>query len=315
MRIVIFGGSGQLGYELLKRAKALRFEIFAPVTSEVDIASREQVGHLLETLHPDVVINAAAYTNVDLAESEQEKAFRINAEGPGILAQECDRVRSRLIQVSTDYVFDGVFSRPIGEDDRVSPLGVYGASKLAGEQAVTEALPRASCIVRTSSLHGERGQNFVHTMVKLFQERDEIRVVADQIMSPTWAGWLAEALLDLCRMPLGPEFYEAPGRNILHASGSGAVSWYEFTCRIFELVQKTLEARLGKSLSPRILPIPAAEFPRPARRPMYSVLDCRRLEGILGRKCISWEAGLREHLQGLQLLEKPSTISEAVNKE
>jgi dTDP-4-dehydrorhamnose reductase len=302
MRIVVFGGSGQLGYELLQRAKALRFEMFAPVTSEVDIASREQVAHLLGHLRPDVVINSAAYTNVDLAEKESELAYRVNAEGPGIIARECAALGCRMFHVSTDYVFDGVFSRPIREDDNTNPLGVYGASKLAGEKAVTDALPMRSFVVRTSSLHGEKGQNFVHTMIKLFQEREKIQVVADQMMSPTWAGWLAEVLLDLCRIDPEGEFFSEPGKNILHASGAGAVSWYEFTCRIFELTRASLEKRIGKELNVEILPIPAIQFPRPAKRPMYSVLDGSRLERVLGRSRIGWEQGLKQHLAALELL-------------
>ena len=285
MKILLFGGSGQLGYEIRPRAKALHIDLVAPITSEVDISDQQQVSRLIHDLKPDVIINAAAYTAVDLAESEPEKAFKVNAEGVRYIAEAAKDSGSRLIHISTDYVFDGSLGRPLKETDPVSPPNQYGASKLAGEQAALNAHPTNTLIVRTSSLHGAKGINFVHTMLKLFREKEEVSVVSDQVMSPTYAGWLAEVLLDLARL-------EVVG--IIHASCRGAISWYEFAKEIHMLATKS-----GEKLKAQVKPISAAEFYRPAIRPSYSVFDCSKLTETLGRAPIDWKEGLKQHLKEL----------------
>ncbi len=300
MKILFFGGSGQLGFHLQEQARSLRFDFVAPVLSELDICSAKSVLEFTTEIKPDVVVNSAAYTAVDKAEEEPELAFQVNAEGAENVAIAAREAGAKLVHISTDYVFNGVFSAPIAEDARTDPLGVYGESKLEGERRVTEATGGRGLIVRTSSLHGARGHNFVHTMRKLFQDRDELKVVADQIMSPTYAGWLAEVVLDLARLDMEDAFFEEPARNVLHVSGAGACSWFEFACKIYELSKPELEDALGRELKVEILPIPASEYPVPAKRPMYSVLSGERIERILGRKRINWEAGLQAHLEALR---------------
>lgn len=284
MKILLFGGSGQLGFELQRRAFDLDFEVVSPVAKEVDITEAEQVRYLATRVKPNLILNAAAYTAVDQAETDQEQAYAINRDGAAIVARAAEAVGARMIHVSTDYVFDGSGREPLSEDHPTNPLNVYGASKLAGEREVQNILGSRALIVRTSSLHGQRGLNFVHTMIKLFTERELVKVVSDQWMSPTWAGWLAEALLDLGRMEAG---------GLLHASCAGEVSWFDFAQAILERVQtKSEPARRC-----RLESISATEFARPAKRPQYSVFDCSRLTALLGRKPIPWQDGLRNHLK------------------
>lgn len=285
MKILLFGGSGQLGFEIRPRAKVLHFDVVAPVTSEVDIVDQNQVLKLVSELSPDIIINAAAYTAVDLAESEPEIAFKVNCDGVRNIALAAKETKARLIHVSTDYVFDGSITRPLKETDPVSPPNQYGASKLAGEKALAEVYPENSLIVRTSSLHGSKGINFVHTMLKLFKEKEEVAVVNDQIMSPTYAGWLAEVLLDLSR-------HEITG--IVHASCKGAISWFDFANEILAVAKKN-----DVPTKASIKPISASEFYRPAKRPSYSVFDCSRLTDALGRAPIDWKDGLKQHMKEL----------------
>ena len=284
MKILLFGGAGQLGFELTKRAADLNFSVVSPVISEVDISSLEQVRFIAQRLKPDLIINSAAYTAVDQAESNRDEAFRVNRDGARNVAMVAKELGSRLLYVSTDYVFDGEQGTPLTESDPTNPLGVYGASKLAGEQAVQEAYGAEALIVRTSSLHGQRGENFVHTMLKLFDEREIVRVVSDQFMSPTWAGWLAEVMLDLVRM-------RATG--VVHASCAGVISWLDFAKKIHEL-GKPMQ---GDSWRAQLAPLSMEELGRPAKRPRYSAFDTTRLAQLLGRPALPWEEGLRNHLR------------------
>lgn len=283
MRILLFGGTGQLGYELLKRAHDLNFEITAPVISEVDIGDRDQVLFLTRKFRPDVIINSAAYTAVDKAEEDSAVAWRVNRDGAANTAHGAAAVGGRLIHVSTDYVFAGDGSTPLTEDSPTGPRNVYGASKLGGEEAVREILGDRALVVRTASLHGQRGENFVHTMLKLFTTRPSVKVVGDQIMSPTWAGWLAETMLDLARLEAG---------GVVHATCAGAISWLEFATEIHRLAAP----RLADGSVCVIEPTTVAEFSRAAPRPTYSALDCGKLAQILGRRPISWQTGLKAHL-------------------
>lgn len=291
MRILLFGGSGQLGHELRIRATDLSFELVSPVTKELDITEREQVIALTKRLKPDLVINCAAYTAVDKAEEDQERAFAINQHGALHVAEASREAGSRLIHISTDYVFDGSLGRALNESDPTSPLSVYGQSKLAGERHVLETLGQDGLVVRTSSLHGQKGQNFVHTMLKLMVEQPLVRVVGDQYMSPTWAGWLAETILDLGRSKCS---------GVLHASCSGGITWFDFAQEIWRLAAPTLEGREPA----RLERISASELKRPAKRPQYSVFDTARLASVVGRDPIPWNEGLMKHLTDIGVLER-----------
>lgn len=283
MKLLLYGGSGQLGFELCKRAEDLNFELVSPHESEVDICDRDQLKFLANEIRPDVIVNAAAYTAVDQAEEEEELAFRVNRDGAKYVAESAQVVDARVIHLSTDYVFSGEGGEPLMEDDKTDPISVYGQSKLAGEEEVLTMIPDSAVVVRTSSLHGKMGQNFVHTMVDLFHEREVVQVVNDQTMSPTWAGWLAEAVLDLCRVD----------RNgVVHACSGAAVTWFDFASEILEIITPALKE--GHSVS--LEPVSTEEFPRPAPRPRYSVMDVSKLEGILGRSVLPWREGLRAHL-------------------
>ncbi len=275
MRVLVLGGGGQLGRELSALHSAAR-PIVALSHGECDIAVPGDAGHALTDHRPDVVINCAGYTRVDAAESEPEAAYRSNAQGPELLAQACQAHRVRLVHLSTDYVFDGTASEPIDEMAPTNPLGVYGASKLAGEQAV-----RAHCahhqVVRTAWLYGQDGPNFVLTMLRLGAERDEVRVVADQRGAPTWTGHLAPALLRLA---------ERGNSGTYHLTNSGETTWHALAEAIMR----------SAGLPSRVVPITTAEYGAPAPRPAYSVLDHRAWH-LLGEAPLPlWEEGLRAYL-------------------
>ncbi|MCB0353285.1 MAG: dTDP-4-dehydrorhamnose reductase [Bdellovibrionales bacterium] len=290
MKVLLFGGEGQLGGEIIRRAQELSFEIVSPVSSEVSITDREQLLFLAEKIQPDLVLNCAAYTAVDDAETHESLAYDVNCQGVRNCVEICKYHGARLIHISTDYVFSGYAREPLREDDSPIPLGVYGKSKLAGEEVVFSDLPNDATVVRTSSLHASRGQNFVNTMLRLFAEKSLIRVVSDQIMCPTWAGWLSEVILDLSRIP---------PVGLVHACGAGAVSWFDFACEIRSLLR---EESLAEGLA--LEPISAADYDRPAPRPEYSVLDCQKLVSILGRPCMTWREGLIRHLAELAVLKE-----------
>lgn len=286
MKILLFGGSGQLGYEIEQRGRDLNFEMISPVISEVDISDGAQVRYLTAQIKPDLIVNCAAYTLVDKAEDEKEEAMRINRDGAHNVAIAASHIGCRMIHISTDYVFDGSFDSPIPETAPTNPINHYGATKLAGEAAVMEAAGKLAVIVRTSSLHGQKGVNFVHTMLELFKTKEVVRVVNDQYMSPTWAGWLAEVILDLGRIACD---------GIVHASCAGAITWYDFAAEILRLVKDDIP----NAQALRLEPISASEFGRPAKRPAYSVFDCSKLAGLLGRSPIPWQDGLKAHLREL----------------
>lgn len=287
MRILLFGGSGQLGGELIKRGRDLNFDIASPVSSEIDVASIDQVRLLCERLKPNVIINSAAYTAVDKAEDEPDNAFRINRDGARVVAMAAKDLKARLLHISTDYVFDGSLGKSYTEDSPPKPLGIYGQSKFAGEQEVLSIWPDNSLIVRTSWLHGMYGANFVRTMLQLYKTKSEVRVVNDQWGSPTWAGWLAEVLLDLARLP---------DVGIVNATCGGEATWYDFAKAILDEVRPSMD---GVSLV-KIIPQSTAESGRKAPRPKFSVLNSAKLTGILGRPVMHWRDGLRAHLHDIQ---------------
>ena len=287
MKILLLGGSGQLGYELSNRIRDLNFELTAPVSKELDVTDRKQVKFIVKKFSPDVIINCAAYTAVDLAEDEPKKAFALNETATVNIAKAAKNANSFMIQISTDYVFSGEASTPYKEEDPVGPVSVYGESKLAGEKALQEILPDNSLVVRTSSLHGQRRANFVHAMIKLFSEREKLEVVSDQFMTATWCGWLAEVIIDLARIK---------NSGVVHAAGAGVLSWHEFATTIYEKVKEN-NPNILKDIN--IAQTTLANFPRKAKRPQYSALCSTKLESWLGRSVISWEEGLDSHLKDI----------------
>lgn len=273
--VLVIGADGQLGFELLANSPP-GVEAIGLGRSKLDITDAAAVDRILDELEATAVINCAAFTAVDRAEAEVEAAFRVNCYGARILAQSAAKHRMRFMQISTDFVFDGRKSSPYLPQDQPAPLGVYGQSKLAGERAVMEILPDA-LIVRTSWLYSANGYNFVKTILRLLQERPTVRVVADQVGTPTSAASLAPALWRLL---------DANTQGIHHYSDAGVASWYDFACAIRDLAKPRIGAGLGA-----ILPIRTEDYPMPAIRPAYSVLDKTSTCEIVG-PCAHWRHAL-----------------------
>jgi dTDP-4-dehydrorhamnose reductase len=275
--ILVFGGNGQLGQELARAAAASGISLKALPRSEVDIADQAAVRDALGAARPSLVVNAAAYTKVDLAEKEVAEAERGNVLGPGIVASACAEVGVPLVHISTDYVFDGLKSEPYIEDDPIAPLGVYGRTKAEGEERVRGALPR-HIILRTAWVYGEFGHNFLKTIVRLAQEREELRIVADQRGCPTSTRDLASAILRIAPRLAASE----PVWGTYHYAGSGIATWHEFAGRIVA-AQAPLTGR-----RPRVTAITTADYPTPARRPANSAFACDRFAGVFGFRGRPW---------------------------
>lgn len=288
-RILLTGITGQVGQELQQTLAALG-EVVSIGRDRVDFSQPEAVQQVMETVQPAIVINAAAYTAVDQAESEPELATLVNATSPGILAKAANRIDAGLIHISTDYVFDGTQSSPYLETDATNPLGVYGSTKLAGEEAVRRACDR-HFIIRTAWVYGAKGKgNFVKTMLRLGAAREELRVVTDQIGAPTWSNDLAAAIAQLV-----PQL-AADTAGTYHYTNSGVCSWYDFAIAIFEEAQQ-----LGFPLKiQRVIPITTPEYPTPAKRPAFSVLSLKKISALLGTHPPYWRQSLREMLRELK---------------
>lgn len=293
-RVLVSGAAGMLGSQLLLDApagvRALGTDLSAarPGCPEVefpgvDLTDAGQVERLLEAGRFAAVLHPAAYTLVDKAEQERELAGRVNAAAPEILARACAKRGLPLVMVSTDFVFDGQgvleagLRRPYREDDAAHPVSVYGATKLEGEQRALSAHPAGTAVVRTQWLFGPRGNHFPGTMLRLAREGKPLRVVDDQRGCPTTTLELSPALWDVL---------ERGGRGIFHAACEGEASWYDLARATFELC----------GLSPEVAPCTTAEFPRPARRPAYSAMDCTRLARLRGRRLAPWRTALEEFL-------------------
>ena len=293
MRVLLFGANGQVGHEL-RRALAPLGEVICATRSgtladgtackSADFDVPQTLAPMVAALAPDVVVNAAAYTAVDRAESEREAAFRANALAPGELAGACARTGALLVHYSTDYVFDGRGNRPYREEDPTAPLGVYGASKLAGEQAVAASGAR-HLVLRTAWVYASHGHNFMRTMLRLARERDELRVVADQVGTPTPAALIAAAPAQVLARPFD-------GSGIRHLTASGETSWHGFASAI---IARAVELGLVER-APKVLPISTADYPTPAPRPSYSRLDCARLEREFAIELPDWRHALESVL-------------------
>jgi dTDP-4-dehydrorhamnose reductase len=287
--ILLTGAHGQLGWEVFRRAAGL--SVHAVDRNGLDISDRTEVMRAVEAISPKVVINAAAYTAVDKAEGDVAAAYAVNRDGPAYLSQASAAQGIPLIHVSTDYVFDGSQSGAYTENDPVAPLGVYGESKLAGEDAVRQTLAR-HVILRTAWVFGIDGHNFVKTMLRVGAERGVLRVVDDQHGCPTYAGDLAEAALKIARRMIDGTV-PADGFGTFHCTGSGATTWCGFARKIFDLAAP----RLPKV--PAVKAITTAKYPTPAKRPADSVLDCSRLEQVYGIRLRPWEAALAEMIDAM----------------
>ncbi|BCS96465.1 NAD(P)-dependent oxidoreductase [Desulfoluna limicola] len=288
MRLLVLGAGGQLGCDILARAEGHGVVAEGVGHAQCDIALVSQVRELFDTGSYDAVINAAAYTKVDLAEADEELADRVNRVGAGVVADQCRANGLPLLHVSTDYVFDGNATEPYSHLAEVSPQSVYGNTKAEGERLVLEMHPDAA-VVRTSWLFGEHGPNFVKTMVRLAFERETLRVVNDQVGCPTWTGGLADALLTMVTKTVSED---VKARGIYHYCGAPQSSWFEFARYIIDEARQYDEPKVRE-----LLPIPTEEYPTPATRPMYSVLDCSRLEKEFGVVPGDWRYGVRQVLK------------------
>jgi len=290
-RILLIGSSGQVSWELLRCVQPLGEVISASRTPSkllqsqiVDLADPDSIRHVIREVKPAIVLNAAAYTAVDKAEEEPELAYKVNGTAPGILAEECLRLKALLIHYSTDYVFDGNQTQPYTELDTVNPHSVYGASKLAGEQAIANQGGRY-LILRTAWVYGLRGKNFLLTIQRLASTRSELKIVDDQIGAPTWSRMIAQATAHIIAQLYSPlyqlDIEELSG--IYHLTCAGQTSWYEFAKAIIAESEK----------QPRVLPIPSRDYPTPASRPAHSVLSNKKLAKTFGVTLPVWNKALK----------------------
>jgi dTDP-4-dehydrorhamnose reductase len=280
VKVLITGAGGQVGTALSARSPS-DIALTNVTRSELDIADPEQVRHVLTAVRPDAIINAAAYTAVDRAESEPERAREVNEIGPRNIAQVAAQIGARVIHISTDFVFDGESSQPYAPDATTRPLSVYGKTKLAGELAISSLLPGRSVVLRTAWVYAANGHNFVRTMLRLMKEKGSVRVVADQIGSPTAAASVADAIWQIVARP------EITGA--LHWTDCGVASWYDFAVAIAE--EAAALGMLPNAVT--VAPIATSEYPTPARRPRFSVLDCRSTLIATGMTATHWRRNLR----------------------
>lgn len=274
MKILLTGRTGQVGYELERSLQGLG-EVIALDRSQMDLANLDQVRDVIRSTQPNLIVNPAAYTAVDKAESESTLAMRINGEAPGIMATEAKKIGAAMIHYSTDYVFDGTKSSPYTEADRPNPQNIYGASKLAGEQAI-QASGIPHLILRTSWVYGLRGSNFLLTMRRLARERDELRIVADQHGSPTWCRTIADTTAHILAQLQGTSAATnitlenlRKHSGVFHLTSQGKTTWHEFT--------QAIVAHASVTKKPKITAITTQDYPTPAKRPHNSVLSCEKL--------------------------------------
>jgi dTDP-4-dehydrorhamnose reductase len=292
-KILLIGAQGQVGRDLCQVLAPLA-EVIAVGRADLDLQHVDKIRQVIAATHPSFVVNAAAYTAVDQAEAEVEVAYAINSAAPRVMAEAAQALGATLIHLSTDYVFDGFSSRPYREQDLTKPLNIYGKSKRAGEQGVLQSCDR-TIILRTAWVYGIYGKgNFVKTMLRLGNERSEIRVVADQIGTPTWAQHIAEAVAYLVQFSAeaSDDFY-----GIYHFTNSGVCSWYDFAIAIFEEAYRL--ALLSQK--PDVIPITTADYPTTTQRPGYSVLDNSKIRLLLKDHPPHWREALRKMLKNLKV--------------
>ncbi len=286
MKILVTGANGQVGHCLQQQLNESDWEFVALTRAELDIGDAQAVENAVQQIQPDIIINAAAYTAVDKAEQERELAFAINRDGPANLAHAAKQINAAILHISTDYVFAGDAEGIYREESPTAPQGVYGQSKLDGEQAVVTANDKY-IILRTAWVFGEHGNNFVKTMVRLGSNRDSLGVVADQEGGPTYAGDIAKALIAIAQQ-------YATGKTIAwgiyHYSGLPHISWFGFAQQIFAEVE---QAKLYEKAIPQLNAITTADYPTPAKRPANSKLDCSKIEHAFGITASDWQLALK----------------------
>ncbi len=297
MKVLITGKGGQLACEL-EQLSPKGFEVISVGRNELDITNEKKVAYFIAKNKPHLVINTAAYTAVDQAESDSENAYAVNELGIKYLAQACKKIDARILHISTDFIFDGVTATPYQTDAQPNPLNVYGASKLAGELALNEILPEASVIVRTAWVYSVNGNNFVKSMLRLMQAPPQLGVVYDQVGTPTWAKGLAQWLWTVA----GKQ--EITGTY--HWTDAGVASWYDFAIAIQELA---LEKGLLDKTIP-VLPIPATAYPTPAKRPAFSVIGKNSAEAVSGLKTVHWRKQLSLMLDEFIIINNKNHIVE-----
>ncbi len=301
-KILLTGKTGQVGRELAGLLDRVG-EVTAVDRQQLDFTKPDEIREVVRGVRPDLIVNAAAYTAVDRAESEEEVAQAINAVAPGLLAEEAKRLGALLVHYSTDYVFDGTKGQPYEENDSTNPLSAYGRTKLEGERAIQQADP-AHLIFRTAWVYAREGRNFLLTILRLATEKEELRIVQDRIGAPTSSQEIATAtvkVLEQIRAPVTNVQQWPEIKGIYHMTAGGETNWYEFAKSILELAasQSRPEAWFAAAtrgrplMTRRIVPIATKEYPTPARRPLYSVLSNRRLNRQFGVKLPDWEAQLR----------------------
>ena len=301
IRALVTGAGGQVGAQVARILEG-RAEAIALDRSRLDLSDAGAIAARIREVRPQLIVNAAAYTAVDRAESEESLAHAVNAVAPGVIAGEALRCGALLVHFSTDYVFDGEKSSPYVESDPANPLSVYGRTKLAGERNI-EASGCAHVILRTSWVYGPQGANFLLTMLRLAATRDELRIVDDQRGAPTSSLQIARAVMELFT-PGGPAravtaadiARVAARRGLYHATAAGETTWFGFARAIFEARARALGPTFRP---PRLVAIPTREYPTPARRPAYSLLSNARLEHTFGVRLADWRAGLEETLSAL----------------
>ncbi len=291
-RILLIGANGQVGWELCRTLAPLGRVLSASIDAGseywVDLADAESVSRLIRDTAPDAVVNAAAYTAVDKAETETTIAQRINADAPGMLGALLKERGVPIIHYSTDFVFSGDSNVPYREEDVPRPINVYGATKLDGERQLLTSGANA-VIFRTAWIYGARGSNFLLTMRRMFAEKEELRIVNDQIGSPTWSRMLAEVTALVLHRVLVGDLDAKAVRGVYHLTGAGQTSWFDFACAILDAMGEQCH----------LLPIPSSEYPAPARRPAFSVLDSSRARETLGIQLPDWRHSLKQCLEEL----------------
>jgi dTDP-4-dehydrorhamnose reductase len=279
-KILVFGRVGQVGWELRHKLACLG-QVSSVDFPEIDFSKPDTIRDAVRAAEPTVIVNAAAYTAVDKAETSPEPAWAINATGPGVIAEEAKRLGALMVHYSTDYVYDGSKQGPWVETDKPNPLSVYGKTKLAGDEAIAAA-GGDYVILRTSWVYGARGGNFLLTMLRLARERPELRIVDDQTGSPTTSECIAQATADILSQVIAPGGGLAGRGGVYHLTSSGATTWFGFA-----------KAFLSKqAVCPKLTPIPTSEYPLPAQRPVNSVLSCDRIAETFGVRMPSWELAL-----------------------
>ena len=292
MRILLTGTSGQVGWELQRSLMTFGEVIcagreVASPSLRIDLSAPDTIRAVIREVKPDLIVNPAAYTAVDKAESEPELAMAVNGIAPGVIAEEAKLLGAGIIHYSTDYVFNGTQATPYTEEDATDPQNIYGKTKLAGEQAI-QAIGLPHIILRTSWVYGTRGKNFLLTMLKLGREREELKVVNDQMGAPTWSRMIAESTAQiLTEGKQELDDFLSSNSGVYHLTATGQTSWYDFAKTIFELDPNSSQQKLKN-----LLAIPSSEYPTPAKRPAYSSLDTSKISTQFGVALPNWQQSL-----------------------